>query len=701
MFSTVEKRNGSVVAFDRVKIEDAIFKSLVATHAEKSRKALRKLSEVACDYTIERINRQLIEGETPKVEDIQDTVEVVLMEMGEYDTAKKYITYRYEHKRMRVTKQTGMDIMGLFDEYIGQSDWTVRENSNMSYSLQGLNNHVIAKVTKNFWLNNIYEDTIKDAHESGALHIHDLGLLSTYCCGWSLEDLLEKGFGGVTGKVESAPPKHFGAALIQLVNFIYTLQGEAAGAQAVSNFDTLLAPFVRLDKLSYEDVVQHMQTFVYNMNIATRVGFQTPFFNITMDKEVPSTHKELPILIGGKRIFDHTYKEFQKEMDMINMAFCEVMMAGDAKGRVFTFPIPTYNITNDWNWDSPVTDKIMEMTGKFGIPYFSNFVNSTLDPEDVRSMCCRLRLDNTELIRRGGGLFGANPKTGSIGVVTINMARLGYQSSTIEELFDRLQRLMEIAKNSLEVKRTILEENMKRGLYPYSRFYLEDVYEANEEYWHNHFATIGPNGLNECIQNFTGGTEDITTPAGKEFAMEVLDFMNEVLLRFQEETDHLYNLEASPAEGTAYRFAKLDRERYPDIICAGTDIPYYTNSSQLPVGHTEDLFDALDHQDDLQTKYTGGTVFHGFIPERIESMETLKKLVDRVCKNYHLPYFTITPTFSICPTHKYISGEEPVCPECGAQTEVWTRVVGYHRPVQNWNDGKQAEYNERLEFEVG
>ncbi len=700
MFNTVEKRNGTIAVFDRMKIEDAIFKALVMTHAEKSRKNLRKLSEVACDYTIEEIQSHLGEKNKPKVEDIQDAVEVTLMKMGEYDTAKNYIKYRYEHKRMRETKETGMNIMGLFDEYIGQSDWTVRENSNMSYSLQGLNNHVIAKATKTFWLNNIYDETIRQAHEGGALHIHDLGLLSTYCCGWSLEDLLEKGFGGVSGKVESSPAKHFGAALIQLVNFIYTLQGEAAGAQAVSNFDTLLAPFVRHDKLSYEDVVQHMQTFVFNMNIATRVGFQTPFFNITMDKEVPSTHKNLPIIIGGKRNFDHTYGEYQKEMDMINMAFCEVMMAGDAKGRVFTFPIPTYNITNDWNWQSPVTDKIMEMTGKFGIPYFSNFVNSDLDPEDVRSMCCRLRLDNTELIRRGGGLFGANPKTGSIGVVTINMARLGYQSESIEELFDRVQRLMEIAKNSLEIKRGILEENMKRGLYPYSRFYLQDIYETNNEYWHNHFATIGPNGLNECIQNFTNGAEDITTPAGKEFAEEVLDFMNEILIRFQEETDHLYNLEASPAEGTAYRFARLDREMYPNIICAGQDIPYYTNSSQLPVGHTEDIFDALDHQDDLQTKYTGGTVFHGFIPERIESVETLKLILERVCKNYRLPYFTITPTFSICPTHKYIAGEEPICPECGAETEVWTRVVGYHRPVRNWNDGKQAEYEERVEFEV-
>ncbi|WP_430885393.1 ribonucleoside triphosphate reductase [Fusibacter sp. JL216-2] len=700
MLGKVEKRNGAVVDFDRMKVEDAIFKALVATHDSKSRKNLRKLAEVATDYTIDNLTEVCNNHITPKVEDIQDGVEVVLMKMGEYETAKKYIKYRYEHKRMRETKKTAMDIMGIFDEYIGQSDWTVRENSNMSYSLQGLNNHVIAKATKTFWLNTVYDESIRESHENGDMHIHDLGLLSTYCCGWSLEDLLMNGFAGVSGKVESSPAKHFEAALMQLVNFIYTLQGEAAGAQAVSNFDTLLAPFVHFDNLDYKKVKQIMQTFVFNMNIATRVGFQTPFFNVTMDKEVPSTHKELPVIIGGKRMFDHTYKEFQKEMDMINLAFCEVMMEGDARGRVFTFPIPTYNITSDWDWNSEVTDKIMEMTGKFGIPYFSNFVNSDLDPEDVRSMCCRLRLDNTELRRRGGGLFGANPKTGSIGVVTINLARLGYTSDTLEALFDRLERLMEIAKNSLETKRTILEENMHRGLYPYSKHYLHDVFEANGEYWHNHFATIGPNGLNECIANFTKGTEDITTPAGKEFAEEVLDFMNEVLIRFQEETGHLYNLEASPAEGTAHRFAKRDLELYPDIVVAGDESPYYTNSSQLPVGFTEDIFDALDHQDSLQVRYTGGTVFHGFIPERIESIETLKKLIQGVSSGYRLPYFTITPTFSICPTHKYIAGEEPICPECGAQTEVWTRVVGYHRPVQNWNDGKQSEFSDRLEFEV-
>lgn len=700
MINLIVKRNQEIVPFEREKIETAIFKALVVSNEERPRQTLRNLSIAITDRVIFDLESEGEGQEHPTVEKIQDAVELVLMRMGEHKTAKAYIKYRYKHLERRENKQSAMDILSVFDNYIGKSDWQVRENSNMSYSLQGLNNHVIAKATKHFWLNNVYTASVRDAHEHGDLHIHDLGLLSTYCCGWSLEDLLRRGFGGAPGKVESAPPKHFEAALMQLVNFIYTLQGEAAGAQAVSNFDTLLAPFIRLDNLDYLQVKQIMQAFVFNMNIATRVGFQTPFFNITMDKEVPSTHADLPIIIGGQYHYDLKYGDFQKEMDMINLAFCDVMMEGDSKGRVFTFPIPTYNITNDWDWENPVSEKIMEMTAKFGIPYFSNFVNSDLDPEDVRSMCCRLRLDNKELIRRGGGLFGANPKTGSIGVVTINMARLGYVSDSMENLLERLERLMEIAKDSLETKREVLEANMQRGLYPYSKHYLEDIFETYEEYWHNHFATIGPNGMNECIMNFTGNTENIVTQVGKELAEEILDFMNDVLIRFQEETDHLYNLEASPAEGTAYRFAKLDREIYPDILVSGTKTPYYTNSTQLPVGHTEDLFDALDHQESLQTKYTGGTVFHGFVPERVQSTTVVKDTIKKVMENYTIPYFTLTPTFSICPEHKYLPGEVFDCPHCGQKTEVWSRVVGYHRPVQSWNDGKQEEYSERLAFEL-
>lgn len=698
VFQKVIKRNGEEVLGNRNKIEEAIFKAFIVTNDHRRRPELRRLAGVVTDYVICDIRENNSSDYIPKVEEIQDTVECVLMRIGEYKSAKAYIKYRYEHKKLREQKKTAMDILSLFDDYIGQNDWTVKENSNMSYSLQGLNNHIIAKATKTFWLHNIYDESIRSAHELGDLHIHDLGLLSTYCCGWNLEDLLMTGFGGASGKVESSAPKHFEAALMQLVNFIYTLQGEAAGAQAVSNFDTLLSPFVRLDQLSYEDVRQVMQTFIFNMNIATRVGFQTPFFNLTMDKDVPSTHKDLPILIGGKRDYNHTYSEFQHEMDMINKAFCEVMMKGDAKGRVFTFPIPTYNITGDWDWESDVTTSIMEMTAKYGTPYFSNFVNSDLSTEDARSMCCRLRLDNRELIKRGGGLFGANPMTGSIGVVTINMARLGYISETVDELFDRLERLMEIAKESLESKRLVLEENILKGLYPYSKHYLKKIYESHGEYWFNHFATIGPNGINECILNFTDGRESIATTAGKEFAEELLDFMNEILIGFQKETEHLYNLEASPAEGTAYRFAKLDKERYVDIITAGGRVPYYTNSTQLPVGHTEDLFDALDLQESLQVKYTGGTVFHGFIPERIESTETVKKILRTVMSNYKIPYFTLTPTFSICPDHNYITGEVANCPICNAQTEIWTRIVGYHRPIQNWNNGKQEEYRERQTF---
>ena len=699
MFDKIIKRNQEVTLFEREKIEAAIFKALVVSGGERSRNTLKNLAVAVTDRVINEVYEQ-ISNEPPSVEQIQDAVELSLMAMGEHKTAKAYIKYRYRHLEFRESKKSAMDILTLFDEYIGKNDWRVKENSNMSYSLQGLNNHIIAKATKHFWLNQVYSDSVKDAHESGELHIHDLGLLSTYCCGWSLEDLLKRGFGGAPGKVESAPPKHFEAVLMQLVNFIYTLQGEAAGAQAISNFDTLLAPFVRNDNLDFKQVKQMMQVFVFNMNIATRVGFQTPFFNITMDKEVPITHRDLPVIIGGNFQYDLKYADYQKEMDMINLAFCEIMMAGDAKGRVFTFPIPTYNITNEWDWDNEVSDKIMEMTAKFGTPYFSNFVNSELDPEDVRSMCCRLRIDNKELLRRGGGLFGANPKTGSIGVVTINMARLGYVANDMEDLMDRLERLMEISKDALETKRRVLEENMHKGLYPYSRYYLDDIYATYKEYWHNHFATIGPNGMHECILNFTGGTETIVTPVGKQLAEEILDFMNEVLLRFQSESGHLYNLEASPAEGAAYRFAKQDREDYPDILTSGVKEPYYTNSTQLPVGQTEDLFDALDHQESLQVKYTGGTVFHGFVPERIEDINMVKRTLKKVMYNYRIPYFTLTPTFSICPVHKYLPGEHYNCPHCSEETEVWSRVVGYHRPVKNWNEGKREEYNERKTFEL-
>jgi len=538
---------------------------------------------------------------------------------------------------------------------------------------------------------------VRDAHVNGDLHIHDLSLLSVYCCGWDLKDLLISGFTGVEGKVQSKPPKHFRSALGQIVNFFYTLQGEAAGAQAFSNFDTYLAPFIYYDKLSYKEVKQSLQEFIFNINVPTRVGFQTPFTNITMDLVVPDILADEPVIIGGKPM-NRSYKEFQKEMDMLNMAFAEVMMEGDANGRIFTFPIPTYNITKDFDWESPVIDKIMEMTAKYGLPYFSNFVNSDLNPEDARSMCCRLRLDNRELRKRGGGLFGANPLTGSIGVVTINMPRIGYLSNSKEEFFERLGKQMDVARKSLEIKRKVLENMTEMGLYPYSKFYLRDIKKRFGSYWQNHFNTIGLIGMNEALLNFMG--VGITSDEGKNFAIEVLDFMRHKLEEYQMESNYLYNLEASPAEGASYRLAKKDKELYKGIIVAGDDVPYYTNSTQLPVDFTEDIFTALDLQDELQTKYTGGTVFHGFIGESISDPKVCKELVKKIAYNYRLPYYTITPTFSICDNHGYISGEHFNCPQCGNECEVYSRVVGYYRPLQNWNEGKKKEFADRKEFVI-
>ena len=549
----------------------------------------------------------------------------------------------------------------------------------MSFSLQGLNNHISSEITSQYWLQEVYPREIRELHVSGDLHIHDLNALSVYCCGWDLHDLLLTGFGGVSTKVESKPPKHFRTALGQIVNFFYTLQGEAAGAQAFANFDTYLAPFVYYDNLSYKEVKQAMQEFIYNMNVPTRVGFQTPFTNITMDLVPSPSIAEQPAIIGGKPM-DKTLGEFQEEMNMINKAFAEVMMEGDAKGRVFSFPIPTYNITKDFDWDNPIYDPIWEMTAKYGIPYFSNFINSDMDPDDARSMCCRLRLDNRELRKRGGGLFGANPMTGSIGVVTINLPRIGYLANNKEEFFSRLEKLMEAAKNSLEIKRKVLEQFTDYGLYPYSKFYLRDVKKRFDNYWQNHFNTIGINGMNEALINFMG--KDIGTEEGLKFAIEVLDFMRAKMLEFQEETDNLYNLEATPAEGTSYRFARLDKDKFPDIIVAneervvneGAD-PYYTNSTHLPVGYTDDIFTALELQDELQSRYTGGTVLHGFIGERMPSKESTKLMVKRIAENFKLPYFTITPTFSICPVHGYLAGEYEYCPKCDAEMGYQTDIA--------------------------
>ena len=579
------------------------------------------------------------------------------------------------------------DNIALVDNYLKQLDWKVNENSNMSYSIQGLNNYIASEISKQYWLNKIYPAHIKNAHVNGDIHIHDLNIISVYCVGWDLKDLLTEGFTGVKGKVESAPAKHFRTALGQIVNFMYTMQGEAAGAQAFSNFDTLLAPFIRHDNLTYEQVKQAMQEFIFNMNVPTRVGFQTPFTNITMDLTVPSYYAEQPVIIGGE-LQETTYKEYQPEMDMLNKAFFEIMMKGDNSGRVFTFPIPTYNITKDFDWDNKNIEGLWKMSAKYGIPYFSNFINSDMSPEDARSMCCRLRIDNRELEYRGGGLFGSNPLTGSVGVVTLNLPKIGANVKTKGEFFEKLSQRMEIAKESLEIKRKLLEDLTDKDLYPYTKFYLRDIKARFGVYWKNHFSTIGLIGMNEACLNLM--KEDIGTPAGKQFALEVMDFMRAKIIEFQKETGNNYNLEATPGEGTSYRLAKLDKERYP----------YYTNSTQLPVNYTDDIFEVLDHQDELQTKYTGGTVVHIFAGERIQNTETMKNLVKKICNNYRLPYFTFSPTFSTCPNHGYVAGEHFTCPDCGADCEVYSRVVGYIRPVNQWNKGKKKEFSDRKTFEI-
>ena len=577
--------------------------------------------------------------------------------------------------------------IALVDGYLNQLDWKVNENSNMSYSIQGLNNYLASEISKQYWLNKIYPTDIRNAHVNGDIHIHDLNIISVYCVGWDLKDLLTEGFTGARGKVESAPAKHFRTALGQIVNFMYTMQGEAAGAQAFSNFDTLLAPFIRYDNLDYSQVKQAIQEFVFNMNVPTRVGFQTPFTNITMDLTVPSYYADQSVIVGGE-YQEATYKEFQKEMDMLNKAFFEVMMAGDNSGRVFTFPIPTYNITKDFDWDNKNIEGLWEMSAKYGIPYFSNFINSDMSPEDARSMCCRLRIDNRELEYRGGGLFGSNPLTGSVGVVTINLPKIAELSKTKAEFMEKLAQRMELAKESLEIKRKLLEDLTDKNLYPYTKFYLRDIKSRFGVYWKNHFSTIGLIGMNEACLNLLD--KGIGSVEGKQFALDVMDFMRERIVEFQKETGNNYNLEATPGEGTSYRLAKLDKQKYS----------YYTNSTQLPVNYTDDIFEVLDHQDDLQTKYTGGTVVHIYAGERIQSIETMKNLVKKICNGYRLPYFTFSPTFSTCPNHGYIAGEHFKCPECGADCEVYSRVVGYIRPVQQWNKGKKKEFQDRTEFMI-
>ncbi len=692
IFDRIVKRDGRVVPFASSKITNAILKAGRATgefgQVEARRLTIRVLT----------LAQNVFEAAMPSVEEIQDLVEEVLLASPFKRTAKAYILYRDQHARIReMIQKADMD---LIEKYLERLDWKVKENSNMAYSLQGLNNYVSSEITKTYWLNKIYTPEVREAHLSGDLHIHDLGLLSVYCVGWDLQDLLLSGFRGAPGKAESSPARHFRSALGQIVNFFYTLQGEAAGAQAFANFDTLLAPFIRYDRLSYREVKQALQEFVFNINVPTRVGFQTPFTNLTMDLEPPATLKDQHVVIGGS-VRQETYSDFQEEMNIFNQAFLEVMAEGDARGRVFTFPIPTYNITEDFNWDNPGIERLWEVTAKYGIPYFANFVNSDMSPDDARSMCCRLRLDVRSLERRGGGLFGANPLTGSIGVVTLNMAAVGYRADTEEEFLGQVARLMETARTSLESKRKVLEQFAEQGLYPYTKFYLRNVKKRFDRYWSNHFSTVGLIGMNEGCLNFLG--KDLSDPEAVRFTEKVLDFIRERLVTFQEETGNLYNLEATPGEGTAYRLARIDQERFPGIRVGNLEAsgtPFYTNSTQLPVNFSDDIIQVLDLQEPLQSRYTGGTVLHVFLGEAAPDPESVRHFVRMVCHNYSLPYFTVTPSFSICPQHGYLAGEQQLCPDCGQTTEIYSRVVGYLRPVNQWNDGKRAEFAIRKRFSV-
>jgi len=662
----VKKRDGRVVDFDASKIASAVDKAFRATGEGNYNQA----------WEITAMVVSKLEDKVVEIEYIQDIVEDTLMNMGFRKAAKAYILYRAKRSELRNINKVLNESLNIIEDYVHLRDWRVNENSNMSYSLQGLNAHVSSTITANYWLTKIYTPEIGEAHRNGAIHIHDLGSLSAYCVGWDLEQLLIQGFGGVVGKVESKPAKHFRVVLGQIVNFFYTLQGEAAGAQAFANIDTLLAPFIRFDGLKYEEVKQAIQEFVFNLNVPTRTGFQTPFTNLTFDLVCPSYFKDKGVIVGGE-IRNETYAEFQKEIEYINQAFAEVMLEGDSKNRPFTFPIPTYNITRNFDWDNPAYDKIWEMTAKYGTPYFSNFINSDMNEEDTRSMCCRLKLDNREVRAqlnkmtinnstedchaRRGGIFAANPMTGSIGVVTINLPRIGYLAKSEKEFFEILREQMILSKNSLEMKRKVIEDLTDRGLYPYTHIYLQDIKKRSGRYWTNHFSTIGLIGMNEAIMNFL--KIPYTSKEGRDFALKVLDFMLKVLEEFKKETGNLYNLEASPAEGASFRLAKADKKYYPDIVSAGTEeAPYYTNSVHLPVNATDDIFELLDHQDPLQAKFTGGTVIHIFLGERVKNSKALANIVRTIASQYHLPYFSITPTFSVCPVHGYINGEHWYCP---------------------------------------
>lgn len=683
----VIKRNNKIVEFEILKVKRAIEKAFKATETAYSSDMLDMLAlRVTADFQ-EHVKHDKID-----IEEIQNSVEKMLGDVGYSKVAKAYILYRKQRERLRNMKNV-LDYSKVVDSYLKVEDWRVKENSTVTYSIGGLILHNSGAVTANYWLSEVYDDEIEHAHKNGDFHIHDLSMLSGYCAGWSLRELIMEGLGGVPGKITSAPAKHLSTLCNQMVNFLGIMQNEFAGAQAFSSFDTYLAPFVKVDNLSFKEVKQCIQSFVYGVNTPSRWGTQAPFSNITLDYTVPKDIGNNYAIVGGKEQ-DFKYKDCQKEMDVINKAFIEIMIEGDAHGRGFQYPIPTYNVTEDFVWDSENARLLFEMTAKYGTPYFQNFISSDLDPGDVRSMCCRLQLDKRELKKKTGGLFGSGEKTGSVGVVTINLPRIAYNSETEEEFKERLAHTMEIAKRSLEIKRAVITKFMDEGLYPYAKRYLGS--------FDTHFSTIGLVGLNECALNAKFIGSNLIADKGREFGERVLEFMREKIADFQEETGNLYNLEASPAESTTFRLAKMDKERYSDIIDASTqgEAPFYTNSCHLPVDYTTDIFDALDIQEQLQSKFTGGTVFHTFLGEKITDWKTCANLVKKIAENYRVPYYTISPTYSICKEHGYITGEVEICPDCNRETEVYSRITGYYRPVKHWNDGKQSEYMNRKEYSV-
>ena len=683
----VVKRDGKTAEFNVSKIAEAIKKAFEAIDKQYHPSTIDFLAlKVTADFE-PKIQNNLI-----AVEDIQDSVESVLIQAGYADVAKCYILYRRQREKLRNLKSTILDYKELVNSYVNVTDWRVKENSTVTYSVGGLILSNSGAITANYWLSEIYDDEIANAHKNADIHLHDLSMLTGYCAGWSLKQLITEGLGGVTGKITSAPAKHLATLCNQMVNFLGIMQNEWAGAQAFSSFDTYLAPFVKVDNLDYDQVKKCIESFIYGVNTPSRWGTQAPFSNITLDWTVPADLAEQNCIIGGKEV-DFKYKDCKEEMDMINKAFIEIMIEGDANGRGFQYPIPTYSITRDFDWSETENNKLLfEMTSKYGTPYFSNYVNSDMEPSDVRSMCCRLRLDLRELRKKSGGFFGSGESTGSVGVVTINIPRIAYLAESEKDFYRRLDKMMDIAARSLKIKRNIITKLLDEGLYPYTKRYLGT--------FTNHFSTIGLVGMNEAGLNANWIKADMTSPKCQQFAKDVLNHMRERLSDYQEMYGDLYNLEATPAESTSYRLAKHDVKKYPDIITASDDTPYYTNSSHLPVGYTEDIFEALDIQDELQTLYTSGTVFHAFLGEKLPDWKAAADLVKKIANNYRLPYYTLSPTYSVCKNHGYIQGEEYVCPDCGNATEVYSRITGYYRPVQNWNDGKTQEYKDRKVYNI-